>query len=83
MAKEKKDQEAKAEIKKPEAKPKEKKTKLVLKKTLHIPNINKKGNIERGEVLTPGTNLTADQVKAYEKARDKVGGQTKIERFCK
>lgn len=66
----------------PKKEPKVKKTKLVLKKTLHIPQV-KNGKVTRGEVLTPGTELTADQVKAYEKARNKQGGQTKIERFCK
>ncbi len=62
------------------------KKKLVLRKTIHIPNVAS-GNDDRdhfvqGGTYGPGTVVTRAMVRAYDNARKRVGGETPIEAFC-
>ena len=68
--------------------PKVKKTakSLILKKSIHIPNVargnDSKDHFMQGSTYLPGTTVTKEMIEAYENARKRVQGDTPIEAFC-
>ena len=77
-----KTEEAPKEVKKTVAPAK----KLILNKTIHIPNVAR-GNDDRnhlvqGNTYGPGTVVTKAMIAAYEARRKAIGGETPIDAFC-